>query len=261
MNQKSLKIVWACGLALHEWAERAVREMQSLGHEVILLCPADVGSSSAAVSKGLSLETYHPPRKFSDLVGQFRVTLELTALFRKLHPDVVYVGMMPACFWMRVAAWRAGVPVRLNKPASLWDYNTRVYRYIERATAWMDSLVLASSLPLKTIYAGFPFLCGRVHLSYYGMDMSVYDLPVNTKDLRTKLGFAPDDFVVALIAYMIPPIRTINQRIGLKGHEVLIESVASLRPIHPRLRLLIVGGEHGGPGAYTAMLKELAVLR
>jgi len=125
----------------------------------------------------------------------------------------------------------------------------------------MDTFVLASSLPLKAMYDGFPLLHGRVHLSYYGMDLSVYDLPVNSQDLRAKLGFSSDDFLVALIAYMIPPIRTINQRIGLKGHEVLIESVAGLRSSCPRLRLLIVGGEHGGPGAYTAMLKELAVQR
>jgi glycosyltransferase involved in cell wall biosynthesis len=169
--------------------------------------------------------------------------------------------MMPACFWMRVAARRAGVPVRINKPASLWDYNTRVYRWIEWATAWMDSFVLASSLPLKTMYERFPGLRGRVHLSYYGMDMSVYDAPGNPEAQRASLGFAPDDFVVALIAYLIPPIRTVNPHIGLKGHEVLIESVASLHSTHPRLRLLIVGGEHGGPGAYTARLKELVVQR
>lgn len=261
MKQQSLKIVWACGMALHEWAERAVWEMQNQGHEVILLCPQGFGSVKSAAEKGMSAEIYHAPRRFSDWAGQFRVTGELTAILRKLRPDVVYVGMMPASFWMRVAARHAGVPVRINKPASLWDYHTRVYRWIEHATAWMDSFVLASSLSLKVLYEGFPCLRGRVYSSYYGMDMSPYDKPVNSEAIRATLGFAPGDFVVALIAYLIPPVRTVNKQIGLKGHEVLIESIASLRSTHPQLRLLIVGGEHGGPGAYTATLKELAVQR
>ena len=261
MNSPSLRIVWVCGMAFHEWAEQAIREMQAQGHDVILLCPEAAGSARAAAEKGFSPETYRAPQRFSDLVGQVRVTRELTALFRKLKPTVVYVGMMPACFWMRVAARRAGVPVRVNKPASLWDYNTRVYRWIERATAWMDSFVLASSLPLKHMYEAFPFLRRRVHLSYYGMDLGPYDKPSDSAVLRTSLGFAPDDFVVALIAYLIPPIATVNPHIGLKGHEVLIDSLARLHPTHPHLRLLIVGGEHGGPGAYTAGLKALAVQR
>jgi glycosyltransferase involved in cell wall biosynthesis len=257
---RRLKIVWVAGAGAHQWAFLPPLMLRERGHQVILACIDGSPSKAKAQEVGLPVKTVNLPKKLQDIPAIVRGIGELYSLFRAEHPDVVHYYIIPVSFWARIAAWLAGVPVRVYKPPSLWDLDIRAYRWIEYTTAWMDSAIVASSKPLEAFYRRSPLTRHKAVLSYYGFPLQPFDPRTDGSIVRQELGLGSDDLVVGMVAYLVPPIQRFNRRLGIKGHEILLEAARTVVAQDKRVRFLIVGDEPPRPdrGMYMARLKQMA---
>jgi glycosyltransferase involved in cell wall biosynthesis len=95
-------------------------------------------------------------------------------------------------------------------------------------------LLLKRGMPNKKI--------ARINLPMYG---GIYS-PHNSKELRKKLGFKEDDFILALHGIIHKS----------KGYDQVLEWWAKLANIHPNWKLLFIGGTMG-EGWFKKMIKDL----
>jgi len=75
---------------------------------------------------------------------------------------------------------------------------------------------------------------------------------------RQDLGLDTDAPVVGMVAYMYAPKRLLGQRVGLKGHEDLIDAMTIVREQDPRVRVVFVGGAWGGAHRYEQRVRDYA---
>jgi len=65
-----------------------------------------------------------------------------------------------------------------------------------------------------------------------GIDFTPYDNAVSSDYLRRELSFAPDDFLVGIVAHLADH----------KGHQYLIKATKILKEHSPKIKVIIVGG-------------------
>lgn len=246
------------GAGTHDWLFHPIQVLLEQGHQVTLFCAEGSAVAARAQQTGVPVRAIDLPKRLNDLRAIVRTIVRLRRIFQIERPDVVYYFMSPVSLWARIAAWLARVPVRVYKPCALWDLDIPLYRFMEAATAWMDTAILASCRALESFYRRFPWTRKKTILSYYGTPQADFD-PSLTSSVRQELHIGPHNPVVVTIAYLVPPFKQINPRIGIKGHEILIRAARVVVSQNPRVRFLIVGDEPPGPnrGAYAAQLEQM----
>lgn len=255
---QSLRIFWIAGPGGHDWIFHPIEVLQEQGHKVELFCVAGTEAATKAQQKGLRTRALAFPGKIYDLPEIARTIGQLKRCFQAEQPDVVYYYMIPISFWARIAAWLARVPVRVYKPAALWDLDIPVYRLMEGATAWMDTTILASCRTLESFYGRWPWTRKKTMLSYNGIPVAGFD-PREASTVREEFGIRPHHLLVTMISYLVPPLKRFNPYVGIKGHEVLIQAARIVVSQNATVRFLIVGDEPAGPdrGAYLAKLRQM----
>ena len=116
------------------------------------------------------------------------------------------------------------------------DWVDRLFRQsrerLMRQGARSHSRILANSGYTAGLLQGIGVDPGRIEVVSGGVDAVSFLPPADARAAsRQALGIAPDDQVLL----------TVCRLVAKKGVEVLLDAVASLRPMHPRLKLLIVG--------------------
>jgi glycosyltransferase involved in cell wall biosynthesis len=256
---RKLRIFYVAGKGYHDWAFASARQLQSLGHDVTILCDPDPRLIAKLTEDKLRQRYIVFPQKLRDIRGILRAIGELRQVFATEKPDVVYHYMIPISFWSRIAAWLSHVPVRVYKPASLWDLDMPLYRTFEFCTAWMDNVILASSQALFDIYSKWWHTAAHTHLSYLGLSVENFN-PVTvgiSSDFRRELSTTAQ--LVGLIAYLYPPIPKFNSELGIKGHEILIWAAKDVVRKRPNVKFVLVGDEppHVGIGVYRHKLEQM----
>jgi len=77
-------------------------------------------------------------------------------------------------------------------------------------------------------------------------------------DLRQDLGIGADEKVIIMVAYFYPPKKHLGQKVGLKGHETILEAMPLILKRCPDARLVLVGSPWNNAVAYEAALKRQA---
>jgi glycosyltransferase involved in cell wall biosynthesis len=166
----------------------------------------------------------------------------------------------------RIAGWLADVPVRVSMIAGPFHLEARASRWVDRATWWMDSVLVGSCVHTVGIYRGLGIPADRLALVYYGADEKRFDpRQVRSANLRAELGWSPDTPVVGMIAYFYAPLpasRWAPPAVwghGLKGQEFLIRAVPLVLRRFPEARFLLVGSGWNDAGReYLDDMKRLA---
>lgn len=174
----------------------------------------------------------------------------LTNIFRETKPDIVHTHSGKAGILGRSAARRAGVPViihTIHGPSfGPWQgaFANLAFksaeRYAARATTHFVSVADAMSRQYLAAGIGRPEQFTRI---VSGFDLAPFLAATNDPRLRARLGLAPGDFVVGMIARLTE----------LKGHDDLFDLAPGLLARCPRVKLLLVGG-----GPWRARLEARA---
>ncbi len=173
-------------------------------------------------------------------INDMRTLRHLVALFRRERPVIVHTHTSKAGAVGRLAAWLAGVPVIVHTP-----HGHVFYGHFGRLVSW---LFLQAERLLATCTSRMVALTeaerdehlergvGRNdHFAVIpsGIDLEQFKRVAGAVGRRPKgVDCPPDALVVGSVGWLTP----------IKGHRFLIEAIARLKPSHPRLFAVIVGG-------------------
>ncbi|MEW6544192.1 MAG: glycosyltransferase family 4 protein [Nitrospirota bacterium] len=181
----------------------------------------------------------------------FTALLRLVALFRAERPAIVHTHTSKAGVLGRLAARLARVPAVVHTPhghvfyghfgpVPSWAF-LQIERVLARTTTWLIALTEAEREEHLALKVGRP---DRFAVIPSGIDLERFRQVAGVAGRRPP-GFdcPPDAIVVGSVGWLTP----------VKGHRVLIEALARLKPAHPTLCLVIVGS-----GILRAELSALA---
>jgi len=191
-------------------------------------------------------ELVRPIRPWHD----FLALLKLGRLFRAGRPDIVHTHSGKAGILGRLAARRAGVPVRIHtihgpsfgpfQGATSNRLFTCAERFAGRQTTHFVSVADAMTEQYLAAGIGQPAQYSTIRS---GFALEPFLSATNDPGWRRHWGLDPEDFVVGMIARLFE----------LKGHDDLLAAAPRLLHEQPRIRFLLVGD---GPG--RARLERLA---
>jgi glycosyltransferase involved in cell wall biosynthesis len=179
----------------------------------------------------------------------------LTRIFRERRPTIVHTHSGKAGFLGRLAAARAGVPVILHTihGPSFGPFQgplanqlfLRAEQYAGRVTSHFVSVAEAMTRQYLEAGIGRPEQFTRI---VSGFDLAPYLAADNDPARRTRLGLAPADLVIGVIARLFK----------LKGHDDLLDIAPALIHHCPNLKFLLVGG---GPwrGRLEARVRSMGI--
>ncbi len=111
-------------------------------------------------------------------------------------------------------------------------------RQADLRTAGEADYWIGSSRCIEQHYRRYGIPHQRLFLSYYGFRVS--SMP-RTGMLRAKLGLPAGARIVGNISYIYPPKRLLGERVGLKGHEELIDALAIVTAKYEDVYGVLVG--------------------
>jgi glycosyltransferase involved in cell wall biosynthesis len=175
-----------------------------------------------------------PVHPFRDVMALMR----LTRIFRRTRPDIVHTHSGKAGVLGRLAASRAGVPIIIHTihGPSFGPFQGSLANMIflaaeRRAGAVTTHFIsVAEAMTRQYLAAGIgrPENYTRI---YSGFDLDPFLNASNDLQLRSRLGIAPVDFVIGMIARLFK----------LKGHDELIDAAPEILKRHPQTKFLLVG--------------------
>jgi glycosyltransferase involved in cell wall biosynthesis len=233
------------------WMVDQLRELRDrYGYEVSAVIAGDNGDLARnLVSEGIPFQSQ--PLIFGRLRSLLRlpfIVFGLAALLKRQQIDVVQTHLFHSMMLGRMAAWLAGVPVRLSMIPGPFHLEARTTRWMDIATSWMDTSVIASCEYTRALYRRFGVPDDQLALIYYGPAAERFD-PTKTEasDLRSEFRLPDQSPLIGMVANFyasggrkgMTPSRL--QRLSIKGHEHLIRAAPRILEEFPRARFLLVG--------------------
>ena len=192
---------------------------------------------------------------------------KIARLLRRERFDIVQTHLFHSMIVGRIAAWLADVPVRLAMVASPFHLEARITRYIDRATVWMETGVIASCEKTRSLYQEIGVKLKKISLIYYGPDERKFDPEVvPSSNVRAEFGWPPDTPVISLVAYFYPelpksgwvPEVAFNR--AIKGHEDFVQAAGIVLKEFPDAKFLMVGPGWYEEGAGERYLQKIVDL-
>ena len=164
---------------------------------------------------------------------------ECRALIRRLKPDVVHTHSSKAGILGRAAAWRERVPAVVHTIHGLpfhpyeKPWRNALYVLSERWAAKRCHVIVTVCDAMRDQAlakgVGKPNQYATV---YSGMEVEAFLNPgISREEVRTRLGLAPEDFVIGTVARLAE----------LKGHDDLLDALAEPMRAHANWKMLWVG--------------------
>ncbi|MGQ0809795.1 MAG: glycosyltransferase family 4 protein [Nitrospiraceae bacterium] len=168
-----------------------------------------------------------------------RTLWSLIQVFRRERPSIVHTHTSKAGALGRVAAWMTRVPAVIHTPHGHVFYGhfgpvtTRIFLLMEqvlaKVTTWMIGLTEAERSDHLERRVG---RSERFAVAYSGIDLDRFRQVRDRRGERPSYFRCPSDAVIVGSVGWLTPI---------KGHRFLIQAVAQLKPVFPKLHLVIVG--------------------
>ena len=193
--------------------------------------------------------------------------LRMAFWMRRQRFDVVQSHVLQSTLFARPAAWLADVPVRIVMVTGPYYMQAESTRWMEAATAWMETGVVPSCELTGRLYreAGVPERLLQPTL-YYGPPAGRFDPAATARaNLRAELGLAADTPLIGCVAYFYPkqprssfvPPEAWDRHV--KGQAELIRAMRFVGEAFPKAKLLLIGKGWGPNGRDTERdLMELA---
>ena len=127
------------------------------------------------------------------------------------------------------AAGLAGVPLKVISRRV--DFPLKQNVFSRRKYGPKVDAIVAISEGVKKVLIEGGIEPARIEVVPSGIDFSPYEEARDSDYLRRELGFAPDDYLVGIVAHLADH----------KGHKYLIEAADILKAQAPHIKLIIVG--------------------
>lgn len=231
------------------WAVEMVEKLCKMGVEVTVVLPINTGKMINAWTKTQAKVIY----SYSELPVRrpwryFSVQKKIKKIIDLEKPDIIHSHFFSQTILLRKVLRKSSIPLIFQVPGPL-HLEKFFFRKWDVLSARKNDSWIASSKYIKEIYLKEGVEEKRVGMSYYGNNLQAYD--EKSENLRDKLKINEDDFVIGNISYFYPPKKYLFQRIGLKGHELLIEIAKKMR-----INAIFFGSQLGKNQNYYQSLKR-----
>ncbi|HIE27734.1 TPA: glycosyltransferase family 1 protein [Candidatus Poribacteria bacterium] len=197
-------------------------------------------------SKEKNVVSANITNKILFVISYLRYTFQLINFLKRQHVKIIYNNNIRALLLTGLAAkltrTRLVLHIRNN---SIRPNNS----FLQKIGFLLpDRILVNSDFAKQNISSQLPD-SREVTTVYSGIDCAEFSPQLRRKDVRPEFNIAPSDFVVGLIAYLVPA----------KGQEYFLEAAADIHRDYPKVKFLLVGDvPHGGDRSYKLKLKELA---
>lgn len=223
------------------WALRQMRELVTLGVDVHVALPDEGPLLDKYLAAGVSVHIAATALDQKRPWTVPRSCAAVRALVDELRPDLLHSHFVANALTARLALGPNHRTPRIFQVPGPLHLESTPFRIAEVASAGRSDYWIGSCKWTCQRYVQSGISSQRVFLSYYGSDLRPFIAATGGK-LRSELGLAQSTKVVGMVAFMYRPKWYLGQRRGLKGHEDLIDAVASLVPETPDVVCVIVGG-------------------
>lgn len=157
----------------------------------------------------------------------------------RFRPDVIH-GFLPLTnFMSALAGWLARVPLSVTSKRALGthqDHNPRAKRLDLIANTLSDVITANSRAVASDTHKRDGYDISRIVVIPNGLDFNeIEDLPQVRGETRKELGLSMADVAIVMVANLIP----------YKGHRELIEAFSQIAGSDPRVKLFLIGQDHG----------------
>lgn len=237
------------------WALEQMRVQRAMGLDVHVMLPNDGPMAANYRAAGIGVD--FQPHTLTELICRPGVLRNrLHEALDRIRPDLLHSHFVQTTLAARALLGRNSKLPRVFQIAGPLHLENPVTRFLDVESAGpIDYWVAACELS-KRLLVNAGVHSTKVTLAYHGIDPSRFHARVGGK-LRRELGLQGDVPIVGMVAYMYSPKRFLGQTRGLKGHEDLIDAIASLEPPLHRAVGVFVGGAWGEQAkSYEAKVRE-----
>jgi glycosyltransferase involved in cell wall biosynthesis len=237
-----------------DWFYQQVTGLTRLGNTVQVVLPGDGPLADRLRDAGIDVEII--PFKGKEIRHQPRVAaaeLRLARFIRSFQPDVIHAHLLKAILCCRLAAGFYPKALRVAQLPGSVHLHSRLYRLLDQWTLSRDDLIIGSCQAIADQYRAKG--ARSVAVSYYGFDVHRLDPLTSGSVFRREFGLADDIPTVGMLAHMYPTQLRAFQAIGVKGHEVFLDSAALLLKRIPEIQIFVIGDEPLTAGGYRRRLE------
>ena len=242
-SQKKLFRLTTIPLSLHKLLRNQLKFVSSYYTVLAISSP---GELMQEVSENEGVETIAiPMTRAITPVADLKALWKLYRLFKKEKPLIVHTHTPKAGLLGMMAAWGAGVPVRMHTVAGLplleaTGTKRRILNVVEKITYSCANKVYPNSFRLREIIVTEKFCkpskvtvigngsSNGIDTDYFSADQV---LDTTQQLLRTELGIQPDDTVLCFVGRMVAD----------KGINELVAAFTDLSTRHPAIKLILTG--------------------
>jgi len=237
-----------------------LRHASEAGFDVWLLSGSGPGLDRFGEEEGVAVEGVSWQRGFAPL-GDLRGCIQAYRLFRRIRPAIVNASTPKAGLLATLAAFLAGVPIRIFTLRGLRSTTlTGGPRLIVGCSEWLtcrlatDVVCIGEGIRAAAVSRGIvPAAKARVlaHGSSNGVDLARFTATPEklaaAAELRHSLGIPADSAVIGFVGRLVRD----------KGVSELVAAYASLRDEFPNLHLLLVGPAESANGLPPPLRKQI----
>ena len=233
--------------------EQLCRLRDDYGYDVAAVVSADKGKLIDLLC-GAGISYY--VADFSPASGSPRAmlrmplaTLKLARILRREQFDLVQSHIFGSMVIGRPAAWLADVPVRTAMIAGPFHLEAYTSRWIERATSWMETMLIPSCEKSLNLCRelGIPEHRLAQVISYSPDERRFDPASVPPTNIRAEFGWPKDTPLICLVAFFYARLSTSRwvpeglEGLGIKGHEDLVRAAPLVLAEFPKAKFLLVG--------------------
>jgi len=219
--------------------------------------PHEADMSGLAEEHGVRLLRIPGLGRQVHLADDLRALWSLWRLCRRIRPEIVHTHTAKAGTLGRLAAWLAGVPVRVHTfhghvfRGYFGRWQTAIYIAIERLLARITTRIVAISPRQEDDLRNYLRLDKRqVSVIPLGFDLSRFlNADVEAARRRFREGLQAGERIV---------VTMVGRLTAIKNHALAVRSLAAVASTTPNLLLVLVGGGEEEP-ALRALAQELGV--
>ena len=206
-----------------------IEKLDPRKYENHIICLDELGSlGQQLVDKGYSIAVFHKGMGF-----KVKVIWKLVRYFKKNHIKIVHTNNPAPHFWGGIAAWLAGVKVRIHtKHGRNFSHMPRRV-LLNRFSAFFSTKVITVSGDVARLTIDVEKVPRKkVKIIYNGIDVEHFKDDGFDQSYKKSLGFPMDSYIIGSIARF-------NRD---KDFETLVEAFAKIYTKYPHAWLLLVGG-------------------
>ncbi|MBN1795968.1 MAG: glycosyltransferase family 4 protein [Sedimentisphaerales bacterium] len=178
----------------------------------------------------------------------FRVIREIRRYMIENEIDILQTTLFPSNFYGRIAALQAKVPGIISRYISIGEHKGKllywVYVIAQSILDWKSSKIVALSNAVKEYLIKRHWLSeDKIVVIHNGVDPEKFDVSVDRRQYRLKLGLNPDILTICCVARLEP----------IKGINYLVEAAKKVIDRGHNVQFLLVGG-----GSMRNSLQQLA---